>query len=392
MLSFLDLKGDKPLWVTIGLFILLSFAPIFSASTNLEYVVGVGKSEGYLLKHFLFVVIGVTVLYALHRVPQLAVHCRRYSILLWLGMFSLLTMTSLTGNQIGGADASRWTRIPIIGISIQPSLLMLIAVVIYTSSYLAKYYGKTPTFKESLWLWLGVGLPFLLILKSNLSMAIILTLVVFSMCVFVSYSWKNIFSAVGLFLLIMTFFILFMKAFPTVVPKFSNRVDTWQSRIETFFGGGDKDDNYQIECAKTAIATGGIIFGRGPGKSVMKNFLPQSSSDFIFAIIAEEYGIALSVIVVLLYIYMWYRIVVIIYNTRDVFSKLIVLGLGLVIITQAMVNMSVVVQLIPVTGQNLPFFSLGGTSIITNCVSLGIILSISANNQKIKQQLEANES
>jgi len=167
---------------------------------------------------------------------------------------------------------------------------------------------------------------------------------------------------------------------------FPNRIDTWINRVENFMSADDNVGNYQIERAKTAIATGGLL-GVGVGKSVMKNFLPQSSSDFIYAIIVEEFGLVGGAALILLYLLVLFRIVVIAHNSNTVFGKLLVLGLGLPIIIQAFINMAVALQVFPVTGQTLPLISSGGTAAWMTCISFGMILSVSAS-----QKIESNSS
>jgi cell division protein FtsW len=181
---------------------------------------------------------------------------------------------------------------------------------------------------------------------------------------------------------VLTLFILTAKAFPDAMP---NRVDTWMSRIENFSNGEDTEADYQIEKAKIAIASGGIQ-GVGPGKSIQKNFLPQSSSDFIFAIIVEEYGLAGGLFLLMLYLWLLFRIVIVSQKADTVFGKLLVVGVGLPIVFQALINMAVAVELFPVTGQTLPLISSGGTSIWMTCLAIGIILSVSAKREEIKLQ------
>ena len=182
-------------------------------------------------------------------------------------------------------------------------------------------------------------------------------------------------------------FFLLIKAYPNAFP---NRVDTWVNRIENFKTGKSKDNNYQVSRAKTAIVSG-KIFGLGAGKSRMKNFLPQSSSDFIYAIIVEEFGLVGGVMLILIYLLLLYRIVVISYKTSSVFGKLTVIGLGIPIIFQAFINIGVSLQVLPVTGQNLPMISSGGTSAWMTCIAMGIILSVSANNEvQCEENLDEN--
>jgi cell division protein FtsW len=181
-------------------------------------------------------------------------------------------------------------------------------------------------------------------------------------------------------------FILFAKAFPEMVP---NRVDTWVNRIENFSASDSNQGNYQIERAKIAIATGGVV-GLGAGKSVMKNFLPQSSSDFIYAIIVEEFGLIGGIGLIVLYLILLFRIIVIAHKSQTVFGKLLVLGLGLPVIIQAFSNMGVALQVFPVTGQTLPLISSGGTAAWMTCIAFGIILSVSSE-QKIEKNKEKSQ-
>ena len=167
-----------------------------------------------------------------------------------------------------------------------------------------------------------------------------------------------------------------------------NRVKTWENRIERFFDDTpNPDDNYQIEKAKIAIASGGIK-GLGPGKSVQKNFLPQSSSDFIFAIIVEEYGLIGAVGIIFLYMLLFVRFIINAHKATTLFGKLLIIGLGFPIIFQALINMMVAVELLPVTGQTLPLISAGGTSIWMTCAAIGIILSVTKKDEEIALDLE----
>jgi cell division protein FtsW len=201
------------------------------------------------------------------------------------------------------------------------------------------------------------------------------------------YPLKHLLIVIGTGLLALTMFVLVAKAFPDAMP---NRVDTWMSRIENFANGEDTDADYQIEHAKIAIATG--ISPLGPGKSVQKNFLPQSSSDFIFAIIIEEYGLFGGVFLLFLYSMLLFRIVIVSQKSDTIFGKLLVLGVGLPIVFQALINMAVAVELFPVTGQTLPLISSGGTSIWMTCLAIGIILSVSAKREEMKEQEDAEDN
>ena len=187
------------------------------------------------------------------------------------------------------------------------------------------------------------------------------------------YPLKYLAIIVGSGIVVLMFFVLTAKAFPDLMP---NRVDTWTSRISSFMNTEVTQEDYQIEQAKIAIASGGIQ-GLGPGKSIQKNFLPQSSSDFIYAIIIEEYGLIGGISLLLLYLWLLFRIVIVAQNSDTVFGKLLTIGVGIPIVFQALVNMGVAVELFPVTGQTLPLISSGGTSIWVTCLALGIVLSVS---------------
>jgi cell division protein FtsW len=199
------------------------------------------------------------------------------------------------------------------------------------------------------------------------------------------YPLKYIGLIVGAGVLALAFFVLVSKAFPDA--KFFNRVKTWESRLENFTTDKPDEDDYQIEKAKIAIASGGIQ-GLGPGKSVQKNFLPQSSSDFIFAIIVEEYGLIGGIAVLSLYLLLFFRFLVAAHKANTLFGKLVVVGLGFPIVFQALINMAVAVELLPVTGQTLPLISSGGSSIWMTCISLGIIIGVTKKEEEIAQELD----
>ena len=196
------------------------------------------------------------------------------------------------------------------------------------------------------------------------------------------YPLKYIGIIIGAGIIGLVFFILVAKAFPGAFP---NRVDTWMARIDNFTSDKPDEDDYQIEKAKIAIASGGV-YGLGPGKSVQKNFLPQSSSDFIYAIIVEEYGLFGGLLVLGMYLLLLLRFVVAAHKANSLFGKLVVIGLGFPIIFQAMTNMAVAVELLPVTGQTLPLISSGGSSIWMTCIALGIILSVTKKDEEIAEE------
>ncbi|HEU4495438.1 MAG TPA: FtsW/RodA/SpoVE family cell cycle protein, partial [Flavobacterium sp.] len=295
----------------------------------------------------------------------------------------LLLYTLMQGKTIGGANASRWIQIPFIGIGFQTSTLASMILMIYVARYLAKKREIEDSFKKSaLQLWIPVFLILILILPANFSTAALIFSMVVMLVFIGKYPLKYLGIVIGAGILALVFFILLAKAFPD---SFPNRVDTWVNRIENFTTDKPDEDNYQIEKAKIAIATGGL-YGVGPGKSVQKNFLPQSSSDFIYAIIVEENGLIGAAVIMFLYIVLFIRFLIAAHKANTLFGKLLVVGLGFPIVFQALVNMAVAVELLPVTGQTLPLISSGGSSIWMTCVSLGIILSVTKKDEEIAQE------
>lgn len=371
------LLGDRVLWVALALLSIFSFLPVFSASSNLTYVVGNGTPWSHLLKHFIVLVFGFGLMYALHKTPYR--YFKGISILALPLIILLLIYTASQGTLIGGANASRWIRIPIVGLSFQTSTLASIVLLSYVAHIMSKDNPKMYRLKSSIIpLWLPVFIVVLLILPANLSTAVLLFSMVVILVFLGGYPLKYLFGIIGTGLLMGLLFILVAKAFPELIP---NRVDTWVSRIENFTNGGSGGENYQIERAKTAIATGGLL-GLGAGKSVMKNFLPQSSSDFIYAIIVEEFGLVGGAALILLYLIVLFRIVVIAHKSDSAYGKLLVMGLGLPIIIQAFVNIAVALEVFPITGQTLPLISSGGTAAWMTCIAFGMILSVSAGQVK----------
>jgi cell division protein FtsW len=297
----------------------------------------------------------------------------------------LLVYTLFKGTVIDGANASRWIQIPFVGISFQTSTIAFIVLMIYVARYLAKVSDKEYSFKESLLeLWFPVFAVLALVLPANFST----TALIFSMvCMLVfigQYPLKYLGFIIGAGIASLLFFIMVAKAFPDAMP---NRVDTWMSRIDSFFDDKPNDDDYQIENAKIAIASG-KIYGLGPGKSVQKHFLPQSSSDFIFAIIVEEYGLIGAVGILFLYLLLFVRFIIDAQKATTLFGKLLIIGLGFPIIFQAFINMGVAVELLPVTGQPLPLISSGGTSLWMTCIAIGIILSVTKKEEEIALDLD----
>lgn len=385
---FGNIRGDKTIWAIIAVLAVFSFLPVYSASTNLVYVAGKGTTLGYLLKHAILLLLGFVIVYATHKIPY------RYfsglSVLMLPVVILLLVYTLTQGTVIDGANASRWISIPIVGIGFQTSTLASVVLMMYVSRYLARNKEKEINFKESfLYLWLPVGIVLLLILPANFSTTAITFAMIVLLVFLGGYPIKYIASILGVGIIALVLFILTVKAFPEAMKN--SRIHTWSNRIENFISG-NSEDNYQAEKAKIAFASG-EIYGKGPGKSVQKNFLPQSSSDFIYAIIGEEFGLIGAILIIIFYLGLLFRLVIIATKTETIFGTLLALGVGLPIVFQALINMAVAVGLFPVTGQPLPLISTGGTSIWMTCFAIGIVLSVSATNKEVivksnKEELE----
>ncbi|MGB0789299.1 MAG: FtsW/RodA/SpoVE family cell cycle protein, partial [Marinirhabdus sp.] len=259
---FKNIQGDKIIWAIAGLLAVFSFLPVYSASSNLAYLYGDGSTFKFLVKHLAHLLLGFAILYGVHKIPHH--YFKGLSIIALPVVIILLVVTMAQGTTIAGANASRWIRIPLVGITFQTSTLAAVVLMAYVARYLSQIRDTAITFRETLLpLWLPVFVIMALILPANFSTtAIIFTMVV--LLVFIGgYPLKYVGIVLGTGLLLLTLFVLTAKAFPAVFP---NRVDTWMSRIENFTDNQNTEADYQIEKAKIAIASGGIT-GLGPGKS-----------------------------------------------------------------------------------------------------------------------------
>ena len=367
-----NIRGDKAIWIVVIALAIFSFLPVYSASSNF----GANLIFSNIIKHISIIFIGIMIMYSTHLVEYK--YFKGLSLIILPLVIFLLFFASFQGNVIDGANANRWLNIPILKISFQPSTIASIFLLIYLSNFLSKEKNKSLSFiKTFLLMWLPIILIVALILPSNFSTALLI-FIMSTMIIFIAgYKLKHLATLFFLFVLLLSSFLFAVNKFPEIIP---NRVDTWTNRIENFVKN-DLDDtsNYQINRAKAAIANG-KIFGVGAGKSSMKYILPQSTSDFIYSIIAEEYGTIVAFIILLLYIVLLFRIIIISYRSQTKFGQLVSIAVGIPVVFQAFTNMAVAVQLIPVTGQPLPLVSTGGTSIWITFLAMGILLSVSKNN------------
>lgn len=369
-------RGDKVIWAVVVLLSILSILSVYSSIVTLAYKYKAGDTEYYLLKHATIILFGLFLMYLAHKIKY--TYYSRFAILAALIAVPLLLLTLLSGSNIN--QAHRWLEIPVINLTFQTSDFAKLALIMYVSRTLAVKQNEIKDFRSA---FLPIVIPVLiicgLILPANFSTAAIL----FSTCLMLMFigriKLKYIFMLIGAGILFFGFFILFIYLFPNV----NNRVATWKARIENFTEHKSVG-NYQVEQAKIAIATGGT-FGKGPGKSTQRNFLPHPYSDFIYAIIIEEYGTVVGIIVAFLYLILLYRAVRIATKSQKIFVSLLAIGCCFSLVFQAMINMAVAVNLMPVTGQPLPLVSMGGTSIWFTSIAIGMILSASRETEKQKE-------
>ena len=357
------IKGDKVIWTIIILLSLYSIVMAYSSSSNLAFRISGGNVAPYVIKHTLIIIIGIVLIIYLQFFPY-----KYFSRLSQIGIFVsivLLFVTLLFGVSKG--NASRWIM------GFQPSDFAKLVLIIYVSRMLTNKKDVIKDFKKGLIpiLW-PVALICGLILPADFSTAAMLFTVCFTMMFIGGARIKHLGSIIGTAFLGFAFLILVNMA----VPGFLPRVDTWEKRIMSF-GSGEKQENYQAEMAKRAVANG-FLFGKGPGKGHVKNDLYSAQSDFIYASSIEEFGSIIGGIgLVILYMILFFRAIRIMNKVDSKFASLIVFGLSFMLIFQSFINMGVGVNLFPVTGQPLPLISMGGTSILFTCISLGIILNVS---------------
>jgi cell division protein FtsW len=365
-------KGDRWIWIIIILLSLISVLAVYSATGTLAYKRGVG-SESLMFKHLLFIVLGFVLIYFAHLLDY-----RYYagiSKVLMVVTIPLLIYTLVFGSHVN--DASRWIAIPGTGLTFQTSDLAKLALITYLARTLTKQQTNIKDFKSTvLWLLLPMGSIFLLIAYANLSTAMMLAGVGVLLLLIGRVSLKQI-SVVGGGLLILLLIVVLLGP----------RRGVYISRVKAYIHPEmqNSDKTFQQNQAKIAVATGGIM-GKGPGNSTQRNFLPHPYSDFIFAIIVEEYGLVGGFALVFLYVLLMYRIIKIVTQAPKAFGALLAAGLGFSLTIQALANMAVAVNLFPVTGVPLPLISMGGTSILFTSVALGIILSVSKDVEEYKEE------
>ncbi len=361
------IKGDKIIWIVVLILLVISLLSVYSSTGSLAYQHRSGNTFFYLFRQLKFILLGLLIIFFVHLIPY-RVFSRVSIFALYLAI-PLLLLTLFVGTNLN--EATRWLQIPGTGLTIQPSDFAKIALVMYLAKVLSVNQNNITDFKG---VFGKVSLAIIgtcaLILPANFSTAAIIFVTAFSLMFVGRIPVKY------LALMIITgIFVLTLFIGGSLILDKEGRIATWKNRIESYRDGDG--DNYQADQAKVAIVQGGL-FGKGPGNSTQRNLLPHPYSDFIYAIIIEEYGSLIGgVLVVALYLWLFFRAGLIVRRSRSTYGAFLAYGLSIGLVLQAFVNMAVAVGLVPVTGQTLPLVSMGGSSIFFTSLATGMILSVS---------------
>lgn len=382
-------KGDKYIWGVVVLLSVFSLLAVYSSAGTLAYKYKAGNTEYYLLKQILVIALGIGLMYLTHLINHK--YFSRISQILYYTSIVLLFFTLFLGTDIN--EAKRWITLPGINLTFQTSDLGKLALIMYLARMLSKKQDMVDSFKEAFWpTILPVFIICALIAPEDLSSALVLFMTAVMVMFVGRINLLYIFGLIGITVGTLFIFVALLFAVPKETLDGKGRLLTWKNRIDVFFVKETvKEEPYQVTQAKIAIAKGGI-FPNGPGNSSQKNFLPHPYSDFIYAIIIEEYGMLGGMFVMFLYLFFLYRAALIVKKSPSAFGALLAFGLALSLAIQAFINMAVAVSLIPVTGLTLPLVSMGGSSTIFTSVAFGIILSVSRNIEGDTENLLVEET
>ncbi|MFO7863611.1 MAG: FtsW/RodA/SpoVE family cell cycle protein [Salinivirgaceae bacterium] len=365
------LQGDKGVWIIVFLLSIVSLFAVYSSTGTLAYKRFGGNTQYFLMRHFMFMLISFAIMYFVHMV--------RYTMLLRLSkLFFYISIPLLIYTMVGGLtlnQASRWITVPILNLSFQTSDFAKLSLMLYLAALIASRQQTIDDFNKGFRrLIIPVAFICALILPSDFSTAALLFVSAVVLMYIGRVKIQHLLALAGVAILALTLFVLV-----AMVSDSDSRIGTWKNRIENFVDG-DSDGNFQSNQAKIAIASGGLT-GKGLGHSVQRNILPHPYSDFIFAIIIEETGFAGAFFVISLFLILFFRTAAIVRKCKRVGPALMVAGMMILMVIQAFVHMAVSVGIFPVTGQTLPFVSMGGTSLLISSVQMGIILSVSRSLQ-----------
>lgn len=394
-------KGDQYIWGIVLLLALISLLVVYSATSSLAYKMYKGNTEYYLFKQLSFICGGLLLIYFMHKVNY--TFYAKFVRILFIISIPLLLYTLLFGAKIN--EGSRWIKLPVINMTIQTSDLAKVALFMYLSRQLSKRQDTIKDFKKG---FLPVFIPVViicgLILPANLSNALLTGFTALLLMFIGRVSLKHILLVIGIAaipvaILVSVAVISYKEKNDqtegaAITEKINDvgRVGTWVKRVQDFIYTDKADEPYQVTQAKIAIANGGVLFGKGPGNSTQKNFLPQAYNDFIYSIIIEEYGLIGGAFVIFIYMVFLFRCINIFRRCPYAFGAFLALGLSFTLVVQAIANMAVNVNLVPVTGVTLPLVSMGGSSFIFTCIAIGIILSVARNVEQMegKEPLVSN--
>lgn len=382
---FKNLRGDRWIWFAVIVLSLAGVVAVYSSTSTLAFAKQQGRTEYYLIKHLGFLVVGFFLMYAFHLL-DFRYFSKSAKWLIWPSL-ALLFVTIFVGNDIN--DAKRTLTIPFVGISFQTSDLARFALMLYISRFLSRNQEKLDSWKPFLWIIGVVGLTCFLILPENLSTSLVLFATSFGLFFIGNVRLKHlaVTAAAAIVLASIGYFYLTLAPDSMLPP---GRARTWKARIENF-KGGEGEDSYQTVQAKVAVASGGV-FGRGPGKSIQKNTLPHPYSDFVFAIIIEEYGLFGGVIVASMFILLLVRSIKLVVRSPRAFGAFLAVGLSFMLVFQALIHMGVAVSMLPVTGLTLPLVSMGGTSLIFTSLAFGVILSVSRTIEEAEEKSNGEDA
>jgi cell division protein FtsW len=390
-------RGDKFIWGIVILLALISLLVVYSATGSLAYKMYRGNTEVYLFKQLSFIILGILLIYFLHRVNYTVYS--RVATILYMISIPLLIYTLFFGAKIN--DGSRWIKLPVINMTIQTSDLAKLALFMYLSRQLSKKQDVIKDFKKGfLPLITPVAITCILIMPANLSNALLTGAISLLLLFIGRVSVKHILLVIGLAMIPIAIIVsvamttydggardatrTIARAAPTERSGVLIRFNTWVKRVQDFMYAKDEEVPYQVQQAKIAIANGGVIFGLGPGNSRQRNYLPQAYNDFIYSIIIEEYGLLGGAFVVFIYLLFLFRCIRIFRRCPYAFGAFLALGLSFTLVIQALANMAVNVNIVPVTGVTLPLVSMGGSSFLFTCAAIGIILSVARNLEQME--------
>ncbi len=366
-----ELRGDRVLWAIIVLLSLISMVAVYSAVANLAYRNSGGAVSGYLFKHAVILGFGLVIIYIGHLLAY--TKYSRWAPSLLIVALLLLVLTQIFGTEINGAR--RWLTVPFFNLTFQSSDFAKLALILFVARAIGSKQDVIKDFKEA---FMPIILPVLavclLIALSDLSSAIMLFVICILMMVVGRVAMQYIVMLILLGISVFSILVMVGSKYPNLVP----RAATWEKRIETYFNpaAAKVDDRRQITGAMIAIANGGVI-GVGPGNSTQRHTLYSAQSDFIYSIIVEEYGAVGGILIISIYLLLFFRVIRLVTRSSKAFGAMVAFGIGLSLLLQAFLNIAVNLDLLPVTGLTLPLVSMGGTSTLFTCISLGILMSVS---------------